>query len=319
MENEKISIIVPVYKVEDYLERCVKSLTEQTYKNLEIILVDDGSPDNCGVLCDNLAAEDDRIKVIHKENGGVSAARNTGIEAATGDYITFVDSDDWVDLDMFSYLYKNAKETDADVSICGIYVNYDDGRQTPAESGPENLRVFDGKAALKETVSNFANMSVYNKIISSKIAKDIYFDSSLIIGEDLEYNYRLIKAASKVVVSDVSKYHYFHRIGSASDNLNENNMCCGTRVFEKLIDMESSNEELLPYLYKGEFWSISTTIIKVLLSGKYDNPGFRELVTTLKKREFAMLKYLDKPKDKIRLIIMCHFMWFYKLNFKLRH
>lgn len=118
--DKKISVIVPVYKVEDYLEKCVNSILDQTYRNLEIILVDDGSPDKCPEICDNLAQKDKRIKVIHKKNGGVSSARNLGIESATGDFITFVDSDDWIDLEMYEELYKKQQENNYDVVFCGF-------------------------------------------------------------------------------------------------------------------------------------------------------------------------------------------------------
>ena len=100
-ENEKISVVIPVYKVEKYLKKCIDSVRNQTYENLEIILVDDGSPDNCGKMCDDLAKEDTRIKVIHKTNGGLSDARNAGIDMAEGDYLAFVDSDDWIENTMY--------------------------------------------------------------------------------------------------------------------------------------------------------------------------------------------------------------------------
>lgn len=111
-----LSVIVPVYKVEPFLKRCVDSIIHQTYKNLEIILVDDGSPDNCGAICDEYANKDDRIKVIHKENGGQSSARNVGIAIAKGDYIAFVDSDDWIDSDMYETLIGLAEKYDADIA-----------------------------------------------------------------------------------------------------------------------------------------------------------------------------------------------------------
>lgn len=110
-QPELISIIVPVYKVEKYLDKCVESIVEQTYKNLEIILVDDGSPDNCSAMCDEWAQKDSRIKVIHKENGGLSSARNAGLDACTGDYIGFVDSDDWIEPDMYEYLLNIGMKT----------------------------------------------------------------------------------------------------------------------------------------------------------------------------------------------------------------
>ena len=104
MPEAKISVIVPVYKVEPYLRKCLDSIVGQTHRNLEIILVDDGSPDNCGAICDEYAARDERIKVIHKENGGVASARNAGLAVASGDYIGWVDSDDWIETDMMSQL-----------------------------------------------------------------------------------------------------------------------------------------------------------------------------------------------------------------------
>src|SRR4051794_4889210 len=112
----KISIVVPVYKVEKYIKRCVDSILAQTYQDFELILVDDGSPDNCGKICDSLAKQDKRIKVIHKENGGLSTARNAGIDVAVGEYIGFVDSDDWVTKDMFEYLLNLIEDNECDIS-----------------------------------------------------------------------------------------------------------------------------------------------------------------------------------------------------------
>ena len=127
MLNEKISVIVPVYKVEKYLHKCVDSIISQTYENLEIILVDDGSPDNCPQICDEYAKKDSRIRVIHKENEGISATRNTGIQAAQGEYIGFIDSDDYVAPQMFEKLYNAIKKHDADISICNFYYTDDNG------------------------------------------------------------------------------------------------------------------------------------------------------------------------------------------------
>ena len=128
-----ISVVVPVYKVENYLDRCVESLLAQTYQNLEIILVDDGSPDSCPALCDEWGKRDEHIVVIHKPNGGLSDARNAGVLAAHGDYIGFVDSDDYVAPDMYESLYAHLVEADADVSICGIADVYFDHTETRAK------------------------------------------------------------------------------------------------------------------------------------------------------------------------------------------
>jgi glycosyltransferase involved in cell wall biosynthesis len=145
MEDNKdlVSVIVPVYKVEKYLDRCIKSIREQTYTELEIILVDDGSPDSCGRMCDEYAASDDRIKVIHKQNGGLSDARNAGIEAATGQWIVFVDSDDYISTEMISYLKSVADENSADIAWCRY-------KETAAD---EEDAAFDSKGSVEEICS----------------------------------------------------------------------------------------------------------------------------------------------------------------------
>ena len=122
----KVSIIVPIYKVEKYLNRCIDSILNQTYKNIEVILVDDGSPDRCGAICDNYSKIDKRIKVIHKKNEGLAEARNAGIKIATGEYISFVDSDDFINKNMYKVLYENAIKYDADISMCQFKYIYPD-------------------------------------------------------------------------------------------------------------------------------------------------------------------------------------------------
>ena len=125
---KKISVIVPVYNVERYLKRCIESIINQTYKDLEIILVDDGSTDSSGNICDEYKKIDKRISVIHKKNGGLSDARNEGLKVVTGTYIAFVDSDDFLDLDMYEYMQKNIEKENADIVICGTKIDYDNGK-----------------------------------------------------------------------------------------------------------------------------------------------------------------------------------------------
>ncbi len=122
----EISIIVPVYKVEKYLKKCVDSILAQTFSDFELILVDDGSPDNSGRICDDYAKKDARVRVVHKQNGGLSSARNAGIEVAKGKYLGFVDSDDYIAEDMYELLYKAIIKEEADLSICGIYDVYEE-------------------------------------------------------------------------------------------------------------------------------------------------------------------------------------------------
>ena len=123
-----ISVIVPIYNVEKYLERCVESIINQTYKNLEIILVDDGSPDNCPQMCDDYAKKDSRIKVVHKKNGGLSDARNAGMKVATGEYVSFIDSDDYISLDFYETLLETIVDNDSDIVECSVVKFYENGK-----------------------------------------------------------------------------------------------------------------------------------------------------------------------------------------------
>ena len=125
-ENPLISIVIPVYKVEKFLGRCVESVVNQTYKNLEIFLIDDGSPDNCPQICDEWAEKESRIKVIHLENAGVANARNTALKQISGDYVGFVDSDDYVEPDMYEKLLDTALKNDADITFCSYQINDED-------------------------------------------------------------------------------------------------------------------------------------------------------------------------------------------------
>ena len=128
-----ISIIVPVYKVEKYLVRCIKSIQNQTYTNIEIILVDDGSPDRCGIICDEIAREDSRIKVLHKENGGLSDARNKGIAIAQGEYVGFVDSDDYIEPDMYEHLLGVIEKYNVKLAICSLWCEDENGNSAIPE------------------------------------------------------------------------------------------------------------------------------------------------------------------------------------------
>ena len=126
----KVSVIVPVYNVEKYLDRCMQSLLNQTLKDIEIIMVDDGSPDNCPKMCDDYAKQDSRVKVIHKKNAGLGLARNSGLEVATGEYVAFVDSDDFTDVDAYRSLYENAQKRNADVVYAGFLMQHSDNTES---------------------------------------------------------------------------------------------------------------------------------------------------------------------------------------------
>lgn len=203
-----VSIIVPVYKSKDTLKRCVESLLAQTVEDTEMILVDDGSPDGSGELCDKLAEEDSRIRVIHKENGGVSSARNVGIEAAKGDYLLFADSDDYVEQDMVEKLLGGIGNDD--IAICGFHHHYQ-GRdivripEVPGQSGEENFLALYGEG--------FLNMP-WNKLYKRELTGR--FDESLSLGEDLLFNLDYLRRADGIAIVKAPLCHYIQDETGAS-------------------------------------------------------------------------------------------------------
>ena len=211
-DRELISIIVPVYNVEDYLGQCVNSLINQTYTNLEIILVDDGATDKSGVLCDILAEKDTRIKVIHKKNGGLSDARNAGIDVATGTYIGFVDSDDWIDEDMFSKLINSSKKFDADISFCAVTVVYD--RQFVNRSlNIDNYCMEKDQAVEMLLHDDKCKSFAWNKLYKRELFKEIRFPVGKYF-EDVFIMHEIFENANRVAYVDDGLYFYRQREGS---------------------------------------------------------------------------------------------------------
>ena len=206
--EELISVIVPIYKVEAYLERCIRSIVNQTYKNLEIILVDDGSPDSCPDICDVWKEKDDRIKVIHKKNGGLSDARNAGMQIMTGTYISYIDSDDWVANDMYEKMMYAIKKKDADICECqfektaGIV-------KSNKEQKTDKVTILKKEEALKAVVEEKINPVVWNKIYKREIVDQLYFEKGK-YNEDEFWTYQVVEKAEKIVqIEDVGYYYFF--------------------------------------------------------------------------------------------------------------
>lgn len=212
-----ISVIVPVYKVEKELPRCVDSILRQTYPHLQIILVDDGSPDGCGAICDAYAAAHENVQVIHKENGGLSDARNAGIEHADGDYLMFIDSDDYIEPDMAEKLYRALQSADADMSICN-YLH--DCAPNEAQSYPNDLPIADGVLSGREILAEqvFVGSGVWfiivcNKLYSKKLFDEIRFPVGK-LNEDEFVFHRIMLQCERVACVHDALYHYVIRPGS---------------------------------------------------------------------------------------------------------
>ncbi len=203
---DKISVVVPVYNVERYIRKCIKSILRQSHENIELILVDDGSPDNCGKICDAFSREDDRIKVIHQENAGVCAARNAAMKEVTGDYIGFVDPDDYIETDMFEYLLKGLKDNDADVSCCGYNkVLKKETRAVVCEDAP---CVVDGAEAIRRQLSSGYIKSVFwNKLFKKELFDGIVFPEGVIY-EGTIMVHKIFAKCDKVALLPEAKYYY---------------------------------------------------------------------------------------------------------------
>ena len=209
-----ISVIVPIYKVEAYLDRCVQSIVDQTYKNLEIILVDDGSPDRCPEMCDIWAKKDTRIRVIHKRNGGQSDARNVGIDTAKGSYIAFVDSDDWIDSCFIEYLYNGIQQTGADVCACAFRITYPDSPDTASTPPPFCVKSYSAEEALATLIKGHTFCAVvWNKLYSAKLLNGIRFELGKYIDDEF-FSYRVLGKARHTAFVPVELHNYLQRSGS---------------------------------------------------------------------------------------------------------
>ena len=248
MSQEKalISIIIPVYKVEKYLEKCIQSVINQTYENLQIILVDDGSPDNCGKICDEYAKKDHRIEVIHKSNGGLSDARNKGLEIAKGEYIGFVDSDDYIEADMYEVLYNLLKQYNADVSICNFYT-VSQGKIS-IKNADNGINEYNRIEILKEILLD-KNIQSYawNKLYKKELFDEIKYP----IGkkyEDIGTTFYLLEKCNKVVVTGKSEYYYINRQDSIVNNVTESTITDYIELIMQRYDyIEENIKELSSY------------------------------------------------------------------------
>ena len=204
----KVSVLMASHNGARFIRQSLDSILNQTFSDFEIILVDDGSPDNCGKICDELAIKDNRIKVIHKDNQGQSKARNDGLDIAKGEYITFVDSDDWLELNTYEWFISAIK--DYDIAICGYSV--------VSKECEIVVDIFEDKfldnETLWEEVLGKLNNAVWNKLFKVEFLKDIRFSTEILHGEDLLFNLEYIKKCKSGVINETPKYNYFKHAGS---------------------------------------------------------------------------------------------------------
>lgn len=216
--EDLISVIVPIYNVENYLSRCVNSIKKQTYKNLEIILVDDGSSDNCPRICDDYALADNRIKVIHKENGGLSDARNAGMEIATGKFISFIDSDDWVEENFIETLYNTLILNEADIAECAVSYVDESNQVLRTRKAFQDVLICDKMEALQLLIcEKGVYQTVWNKLYKREIIGELKFPFGK-LNEDEFWTYKVFDRIKKFAAINVPLYNYFQRSSSIMGN-----------------------------------------------------------------------------------------------------
>ena len=305
-----ISVIVPVYNIKEYLTRCVTSITGQSYEKLEILLVDDGSTDGTGVLCDELAEQDQRIRVFHKENGGSSSARNLGIQNATGEFLGFVDSDDYIETDMYERLVEGIMNSGAEIAQIGRDEVDEAGRKLPDVCIPPAEDVFVESADfMKELLLHKGDCSFCTKLVKRELLEDKGFPEG-VLNEDFHLLIQLLPRIKGVMSLGGQAYHVFYRIGSNTRKKDKNEF---SRVFGDNVD----NADLVQRIVDETYPDLHDIAIRFGLFQRMDymlhvpvsmmqkgNKQYVVICRYLKKhvRDIIMNKYLTK-KNKVYLLL----------------
>lgn len=239
----ELSIIVPVYKVEKYLPRCIDSILAQTFGDFELILIDDGSPDGCGRICDEYAQKDKRIVAIHQKNMGVSAARNAGLDIARGRYIGFVDSDDWIEPQMYEVMMDAIRENGADMAVCGVRYADEDGKFTRADRLSEGVYSRDGLLEDVFAMPNKLGGGCCNKVLDASKIASVRFKVGMTIAEDALYLFDCFMRIDGAVKIGDALYNVYERCGSATRT---DSMICVNETIEGRLSMLRHTRKYMP-------------------------------------------------------------------------
>lgn len=326
MEEPLINIIVPVYGVEKYLHKCVDSILAQTYKNIRLILVDDGSPDNCPQICEEYATGDKRIVVIHRTNGGQSAARNSGLEflqkkslKEVGKYVAFIDGDDYVAPDYIEFLYNLLIDNDADISQCGHYIVFSESRNVDKNSEHCTL-VLNRKEALESLCYNGVwDVTAWNKLYKLNIFDKIYFREGRLY-EDTAVCHLVATQANRLVVNMEPKYYYIQRYTSTANSIDWKEY--KYQFLEAGDEMADWITEHYPKLaeaanVKRVFVRLST-LSQMVNSNHYDRKRIKEMKSVINQHRRNILKDSKVAKrDKLGIMALALGYPFYVMVWKI--
>ena len=299
--SDKISIIIPAYNIENYISATLDSVLAQSYKNIEVIVVNDGSTDKTGEIIDSYAEKDSRIKAIHKENGGVSSARIAGINASSGEWIGFVDGDDFVEQEMFEHLLKNALDNNADISHCGYQMVFPDGHIDMYYNTGRKETV-DKDRGISELISgNYIEPSLCCKLFRHDVVigfeKSHLWDSSIRINEDLLMNYILFSKAESSIYEDKPFYHYVLRKGSAATTKKPGLF----KIQDPVKVMELILEDTKKY---NDIYKVSAERYLRVLIGTAQQTDYKEEAKTAKKKIKKSLKGFIRLKGISKKVLL---------------
>ncbi len=284
-ESPLISVIVPVYNVEEYLTQCIESIINQTYTNLEIILVDDGSTDQSGKICDEYAIKDDRIQVIHKENRGVGSARNVGLDTSKGEYVSFVDSDDYVDKNYIKILLKQMLEHNVQVSICNLAIT--DKKNTTIRYKDKINGVITTDIVIKKILNFELGCSACGKLYRHDLITDIRF-SDYIFGEDLEFVIKVLSMISNVFLSSRCLYYYIMNLDSIVHSGFSYSKFLSLQVFKEILE-QSKDKSYYPYAISRYISSNFHILMRIDIKSNLNE--YKYMCNTIKKyRKYIVLR-----------------------------
>lgn len=292
-----ISVVVPIYNMKQYLTRCVDTLLNQTYTNYEIVLVNDGSTDGSEELCEEIVAKHPQVRYVYKENGGLSSARNTGIENAKGDYIIFPDPDDWVTEDYLETLVELHVKYDSDLEICGYYVSNENGDVNPHEK--KEIDVTDNNTALERVVSqNWYRGFAANKLYHLDIIRQntLWFDTELGMAQDLHFAFRYILNCKKISFNPAPCYYYYQHIGAVTNVKSPltARKISGLKTYEKLAEISQKDYPNVSNMVKSTLGNMSMHFTFIYL---YTNMSDKEIYSKLRKTTKDNMKFFIKNKE----------------------
>ena len=285
-----VSVIVPAYNIAPYIERCVKSILSQTYPDLEVLLVDDGSTDETPALCDQLARMDSRVRVFHKKNGGVSSARNMALDNCRGDYVSIIDGDDWIEPTLYENAVRTMQETDTDVYMFEYYIDVN-GESNKHSVDKSYYGVINREMAMIHSITphnRFAWSKVFSKkiLLNSHLPGQIRFDTSIILGEDTLFMEQALLNSKGAYYSDIPYYHYDQRDGSATRSSFKEKKLSGLESYQRVYKMMQENG-----LVEAEFYAKEALLNLGIQLGRYVAESDKET----QKRAFLVIGEYIKP------------------------